>query len=167
MSLMKVNKRHLNQLHLLKQAISICAAGQCSEQDILHRLLLLMDLFDVNLDIVKCEERSNYDLSNPVIWVLMLALGIVLSRAIGSFARQCKRLFARRSPGKIKWCLRRSCKFIGSSISIYKFAEDLKLCSFIPAGHHTIFCTNSELNKYRCVKNKKNILNYYIFVCFI
>ena len=157
MSLMKINEKHLNQSHLLKQAVSICSAGQCSERDILHRLLLLMDLFDVNLDVVKCEERSNYDLSNPVIWVLMLALGIVLSHAIGSFARQCKRLVARRSPGKIKWCLRRSCKFIGSSISIHKFAEDLKLCSFIPAGHHTIFCTNSELNKYRLCQKQKHI----------
>ena len=101
MSLMKINERHLNQSHLLRQAVPICAAGQCNEHDILHRLLLLLDLYDVNLDIVKCEERSKYDLSDPMIWVVMLALGVVLSHAIGSFARQCKRLFARRSPGKI------------------------------------------------------------------
>ena len=102
MSLMNINEKHLNQSHLLRQAVSICAAGQCNEHDILHWLLLLLDLYDVNLDIVKCEERSRCDLSDPMVWVHMLALGIIFSHVMSSFIRQCNRLFARqRSPGKI------------------------------------------------------------------
>ena len=95
MSLMKINLRHL-----LRQAQPICAAGTCAEQDILNRLLLILDLYDINLDIVKCDSRSNYDLTSPVIWLLMIALGVVLSHAACSIGRQCKRLFCRRSPGK-------------------------------------------------------------------
>ena len=120
MSLMKINLKHLNQSHLLRQAQPICATGSCSEQDILNRLLLILDLYDVNLDIVKCDNRSNYDLTNPVIWLLMLALGVVLSHAVCSIFRQCRRLFCRRSPGK--WCLRRSCKK-GSQRALNSFAH--------------------------------------------
>ena len=102
MSLMKINAKHLNQTHLLRQAISICTEGQCNEKDILHRLLLLLDLYDVDLDVVKCEQQSRYNLSDPMAWVHMLALGIIFSHVVASFIRQCKRLFIRqRSPGKI------------------------------------------------------------------
>ena len=97
---MKINLKHLNQSHLLRQAQPICSAGTCSERDILNRLLLILDLYDINLDIVKCDNRSNYDLTNPVIWLLMIALGVVLSHAACSIGRQCKQLFCRRSPGK-------------------------------------------------------------------
>ena len=97
---MKINLRHLNQSHLLRQAQPICSAGTCSERDILNRLLLILDLYDINLDIVKCDSRSNYDLTNPVIWLLMIALGVVLSHAACSIGRRCKRLFCRHSPGK-------------------------------------------------------------------
>ena len=38
MSLLRINAKYLNQTHLLRQAIMICAEGQCNEHDILHRL---------------------------------------------------------------------------------------------------------------------------------
>ena len=102
MSLIKLNAKHLNQTHLLRQAIAICSEGQCSEVDILHRLLLLLDLYDINLDVVKCEP-SVFALSDPMTWIHILAVGIVVSHVMGSIIRQCKRLFPRRClPGSIK-----------------------------------------------------------------
>ena len=103
MSLIKLNAKHLNQTHLLQQAIAICSEGQCSEVDILHRLLLLLDLYDINLDVVKCEQTV-FALSDPMTWIHILAVGIVVSHVMGSIIRQCKRLFTRRRrmPGRIE-----------------------------------------------------------------
>ena len=98
---MKINVKHLNQTHLLRQAQPICAAGTCTEKDILKRLLEICDLYDINLDIVMCDNRSNYDLTSPVIWLLMIALGVVLSHAACSISRRCQRLFRRRTQGNL------------------------------------------------------------------
>ena len=100
MSLMKINLRHLNQSHLLKQAQPICSAGTCSEADILKRLLEICDLYDINLDIVKCNERSAYDLSSPVVWLLVLALVIAITHALCAISRRCERVLGRRVQGE-------------------------------------------------------------------
>ena len=100
MSLMKINVKHLNQSHLLRQAKPICSAGTCSEEDILKRLLEICDLFDINLDIVMCDRRSTFDLSSPVIWLLMLALVIAISHALCAISRRCERVLGRRVQGK-------------------------------------------------------------------
>ena len=133
MSLMQINVKHLNQTHLLRQAIAICAEGQCNEIDILHRLLLLLDLYDINLDVVKCE-RSAYDLSDPMTWIHILAVGIVVSHVMASVIRQCKRLFTRRRlPGKIKLFFCVCDEAARSSRST--------IISFVPASLQIIFCT--------------------------
>ena len=135
---MKINVKHLNQSHLLRQAQPICSAGTCSEQDILKRLLQICDLFDINLDIVMCDNRSNYDLSSPVIWLLMIALGVVLSHAACSISRRCKRLFCRRSPGNMN--CDEAAKQVGRArhsfaqlICNCKFSSRPEIYSFVPA----------------------------------
>ena len=101
MSLIKSNLKYLNQTHLLRQAISICTEGQCSEADILHRLLLILDLFDVDLEVVKCDQTAQdpAPFADPMTWIHILAVGIVVSHAVAAILRQCKKVFTRRLPG--------------------------------------------------------------------
>ena len=103
MSLMKINLRHLNQSHILKQAQPICGAGTCSEEDILKRLLEICDLYDINLDIVKCN-RSTFDLSSLVVWLVMVTLVIAVTHALCAISRRCERVLGRRSKGNTLNC---------------------------------------------------------------
>ena len=101
MSLMKINLRHLNQSHLLKQAKPICSKGTCSEEDILKRLLEICDLYDINLDIVKCS--NGFDITSPMVWLLVLALVIAITHALCAISHRCERVLGRRVQGNNRW----------------------------------------------------------------